>query len=215
MALLFAFFFVPYTYFMYTIVGLGNPGGEYAATRHNAGRILTQLLIEKGEVILKEKKKPDHFVGMGLVFDQKVRLVIPDTFMNKSGSAVAPYIKSVNAAKTLMVIHDDIDLPLGIVRVSFGSSSGGHNGLKSIERAIKTKYYIRIRVGVAKPGKRGAKKPVGEKAVIDYLLGKFTKGDLEKLTGPIKERVFLALQTILQTGDPIMGMNAVNGLPLL
>lgn len=197
---------------MYTIVGLGNPGGEYAKTRHNAGRALVELFAKEEDVELKEKKKPDLKLGTGAFLEEKVRMVLPNTFMNKSGSAVAPYIKSVNAAKKLIVIHDEIDLPLGSVRVSFGSRSAGHNGLKSIERAIKTRDYVRIRVGVAKPGKKGAKKPVGEQAVIDYLLGKFTKGEFEKLCGPVKERVQLALETIFETGSPEMGMNAVNGL---
>ena len=204
---------------MYTVVGLGNPGSEYDDTRHNAGRIMARLLMEEGEVRLKEQKKPKSWVGTGEVLGEKVRLILPDTFMNKSGSAVTPYIKSVGAAKKLIVMYDDIDLPLGTVRVSFGSSSGGHNGIKSVERAVKTKNYIKIRMGVAKPGKKKgsvvAKKPDGDDATIDYLLGKFTKAELEKLTGPIKERVFLALTTIFETGDPTMGMNAVNGLPAL
>jgi len=200
---------------MYTIVGLGNPGGEYAKTRHNAGRMLAEKLAEEGDIELKEKKKPNLWVGTGDLFSEKVRIVLPDTFMNKSGSAVAPYIKSVNAAKKLVVIYDDIDLPLGKVRVSFGSSSGGHNGIKSIERAVKTKNFIKVRVGVSKAGAKGAKKPAGEDATIDYLLGGFTKAELEKVSTEIYERVALALDTIFTTGDPVMGMNAVNGLPAL
>ena len=204
---------------MYTIVGLGNPGPEYEATRHNAGRMLARLLTEEGDINLKEQKKPKSWVGTGEALGEKVRLILPDTFMNKSGSAVVPYIKSVGAAKKLIVMYDDIDLPLGAVRVGYGSSSGGHNGIKSIERAVKTKNYIKIRIGVAKQGKKKgsvvAKKPNGDDATVDYLLGKFTKAELEKLTGPIKERVFLALTTIFETDDPTMGMNAVNGLPAL
>jgi PTH1 family peptidyl-tRNA hydrolase len=200
---------------MYTIVGLGNPGGEYAKTRHNAGRILAEKLSQEGNIELKEKKKPDMQVGTGVLFEEKVRIVLPDTFMNKSGSAVTPFIKSVNAAKTLVVIYDDIDLPLGKVRVSFGSSSGGHNGIKSIERAVKTKNFIKVRVGVSKAGKKGAKKPTGEKATLDHLLGVFTKAELENIDSEIYERVAHALDTIFTTGDPVMGMNAVNGLPIL
>ena len=197
---------------MYTIVGLGNPGGEYEHTRHNTGRIIGQLLVDEGELILKEKRKPDHWVGTGELFGEKVRLILPDTFMNRSGAAVAPYIKSVSAAKNLVVMYDDIDLPLGRVKVSFGSSSGGHNGIKSVERAVKTKNFIKIRIGVSKAGKKGAKKPIGEKAVLAYLLGKFTKAELEKLTGPVTKNVFLTLETLFETGDPEMAMNAVNGL---
>jgi len=200
---------------MYTIVGLGNPEGEYAKNRHNTGRSIVSALADEHGIMLGEKKKPAHFVGTGDMADEKVRVVLPDTFMNKSGSAVAPYIKSAKVAEKLIVVYDDIDLPLGKVRVSFGSSSGGHNGVRSVERALKTKNFIKIRVGVSKSARGKAKKPAGEKAVIKYLLSNFTKGDMEKIQGPIKERVFLALETILETDDPVMGMNAVNGLPLL
>lgn len=204
---------------MFTIVGLGNPGSEYTYTRHNAGRMAVQALAEEADIVLKEQKKPDLRVGTGEVYGERVRLLIPDTFMNKSGVAVSKYIKSMNAAKKLIILYDDIDLPLGVVRVGYGSTSGGHNGIKSIERAVKTKQYIKIRIGVAKPGKKKgsvvAKKPNSDDATIDYLLGKFTKAEMEKLTGSIKERVFLALTTIFETGSPEMGMNAVNGLSAL
>lgn len=199
---------------MYTIVGLGNPGGEYAKNRHNTGRLIVEKLAHEHGAELKQKKKPDHWAGAGDVAGERVRLVLPDTFMNKSGSAVASYIKSVSAAKLLIVVYDDIDLPLGRVRVSFGSSSGGHNGVRSVERAVKTKNFIKIRIGVSKGTRGNAKKPIGEKAVVDYLLGNFTKAELEKLEGPVYERASLAIRTILETGDPVMAMNAVNGLPL-
>ncbi len=208
---------------MYTIVGLGNPGSEYTKTRHNTGRIMVNDLADENDFELKEQKKPDLLVGTGDAFSERVRLVLPNTYMNKSGGAVSKYIKSVAAAKKLIVVYDEIDLPLGVVRVAFGSSSGGHNGIKSIERALKTRNFIKIRVGVSKSASRtakgekiiSAKKPVGEKAVVEHLLKSFTKGDFEKVQGPIKERVFLALQTILETGDPVKGMNAVNGLPIV
>lgn len=204
---------------MFTIVGLGNPGSEYTYTRHNAGRIVVHALAEEGSITLKEQKKPNLWVGTGDLYSERVRLLVPDTFMNKSGAAVSKYIKSVSAAKKLIVVYDEIDLPLGIVRISFGSRSAGHNGIKSIERAIKTKEFIKIRVGVAKSGKKKgavvAKKPRGDTETIDYLLGKFTKAEREKFEGPVQERIFLAVQTILETGDPVLGMNAVNGLPPL
>ncbi|XKT74170.1 MAG: aminoacyl-tRNA hydrolase [Patescibacteria group bacterium UBA2163] len=204
---------------MFTIVGLGNPGSEYTYTRHNAGRSAVQELAEAHDIALKEHKKPNLLVGTGDIYGERTRLIVPDTFMNKSGAAVSKYVKSVNAAKKLIVVHDEIDLPLGIVRVSFGSRSAGHNGVKSIERAIKTKEFIKIRIGVAKPGKKKgsiiAKKPTGDQDTVDYLLGKFTKTEREKLGGPIQDRVLLSIQTILETRDPIQGMNAVNGLPPL
>lgn len=200
---------------MYTIVGLGNPGGEYTYTRHNAGRSIVLKLAETSGVELKEKKKPDHHVATGEVLDEKVRLVVPNTFMNNSGKAVLPYIKSVPAAKKLVVVYDDLDLPLGVVRVSFGSSSGGHNGVKSVERAVKTKQFIKIRIGVSKSARGKAKKPDGEKAVLDHLLTSFTKKEFELITGAVYERVCIALSTLFETSDPVLAMNAVNGLPPL
>lgn len=200
---------------MYTIVGLGNPGGEYTDTRHNAGRIIASIIAEESDVEFKEKKKPAMEVGNGVVFGSKARIVLPNTFMNKSGSAVSPHIKSVSAAKKLIVIQDEIDLPFGSVRVAFGSSPAGHNGVASVARAVKTKNFIRVRVGVAKVSRGKAKKPKGEEAVVKYLLGKFTSNELNLLENEITDRVTEALEVIFETGDPTMGMNAVNGLPLL
>lgn len=136
--------------------------------------------------------------------------------MNRSGKAVAPYIKTKTAAKSLIVVHDELDLPLGVVRVSFGSSAGGHNGVKSVQSAVKTKDFIRIRVGVSKMSRGRAKKPESEKAILAFLLGKFTKGEYEKVIGPIAERVHVAIAAIASAkGDPVAGMNTVNGLPPL
>lgn len=199
---------------MYTIVGLGNPGGEHVKNRHNAGRSIVEVFAKQHDIALKEQKKPDLLAGSGEVRGERVRAIVPNTYMNKSGSAVSKYIKSVSAAKNLIAVYDDIDLPLGRVRVAYGSSSAGHNGIKSIERAVKTKNFIKIRVGVSKMVRNKAKKPEGEKAVVEYLLGNFTKGELEKLEGPIYERATLAIRTILETRDPVLAMNAVNGLPL-
>lgn len=200
---------------MFTIIGLGNPGGEYEKTRHNAGRILAALLAEKADADLKEKKTPPHWAGTGELYGERVRFVLPDTFMNKSGKAALPYAKTPKAAKTLVVLHDELDMPLGAIKISVGRSAGGHNGVDSIMKAVKSKEFVRIRVGVSKASRGKAKKPVGEKAVHDFLLGAFTKGELEKLEGPVRKRVEEALEAILTTKDPIMGMNAVNGLPPL
>lgn len=204
-----------YTSFMYTIVGLGNPGGEYRNTRHNAGRIIATIIAEDEGIELKEKKKPDYLVGNGTVLGTKARIILPNTFMNKSGSAVSPSIKSVAAAKKLVVIHDEIDLPFGSVRVAFGSSTAGHNGVASVARAVKTKNFIRVRIGVAKVSRGKAKKPTGGDAVVKYLLGNFTSKELDLLKNEITDRVIEGLEEIVETGDPTMGMNAVNGLPLI
>ncbi|MDZ4226126.1 MAG: aminoacyl-tRNA hydrolase [Patescibacteria group bacterium] len=126
------------------LVGLGNPGEEYKNTRHNVGR---EFLLDCVEDLPSASRR-------------KAAVVTPDTFMNKSGSAVKPFIKSVKAAEQLVVLHDDLDLSVGTVKVSFGRGSAGHKGVESIERAIKTKNYIRVRIGISAGGKGGAvKKP--------------------------------------------------------
>ena len=159
---------------MKLVVGLGNPGEEYENTRHNAGRILAGLV---------EKKLSQN----------KIKFLTPDSFMNNSGKMVASFIKTKKDLKDLVVIYDDIDLPLGKMKISFNRSSGGHNGLQSIIKALKSEEFLRIRIGTA-PSTPGGKikKPSGEKAVLNFLLGEFKKPELEiikKLSKEIAEAV--------------------------
>lgn len=134
---------------MKLVVGLGNPGTEYENTRHNTGRILVPL-VEKN--LEKANSK------------QKIKFITPDTFMNNSGKAVAPFIKTKKDLENLVVIYDDIDLPLGKIKISFNRSSGGHNGVGSIIKSIKSQEFLRIRVGISGATPSGKiKKPTGEK----------------------------------------------------
>lgn len=152
---------------MYTIIGLGNPGEEYALTRHNTGKLALEVVEKKG---------------------LKLKVIHQDTFMNKSGSAVAKAVKSKKAAEKLIVIYDDLDLPLGSMKVSFNRGSGGHKGLESIIRAVKTKEFIRIRIGI------------GKKADVEkHILGKFTPKEREELKKVFK-RVADAVETIVEEG---------------
>jgi len=159
---------------MKLVVGLGNPGEEYENTRHNTGRIMVEMI---------EKK----------IAGSKIKFVLPDTFMNNSGRAVASLIKTKKDLANLIVIYDDIDLPLGKIKISFNRSSGGHNGLGSIIRALKSEEFLRIRVGIAPATPSGKiKKPQGEKAMINFILGEFKKPELEvlkKLSKKIAEAV--------------------------
>lgn len=170
------------------IVGLGNPGEEYSRGRHNAGRIAVAHFAKKvGAEEWKENKKAKAQVSKVEVDGGKATLVLPDTFMNKSGSAVLPFVKSVKAAKNLVVVYDDLDLPLGKIKLSFGRGSGGHKGMESIMRAIKTKDFVRIRIGISKATKKGvAKKVSGEDEVMDYVLSTFRKPEMETLEGVLK-----------------------------
>src|SRR3972149_6092102 len=152
---------------MKLVVGLGNPGTEYENTRHNTGRIMVGILEKKFE---------------GKKDKSKIKFLMPDNFMNNSGKAVAPLVKSKKDLKDLVVIYDDIDLPLGKIKISFNRSAGGHNGLQSVIRALKTEEFLRIRVGIAPATPSGKfRKPKGEKAILNYLLGDFKKPELEKI----------------------------------
>jgi PTH1 family peptidyl-tRNA hydrolase len=159
---------------MKLVVGLGNPGKEYENTRHNTGRILVGMIEKKLE-------------------NSKIKFITPDTFMNNSGKAVVTFIKTKKDLKDLVVIYDDIDLPLGKIKISFNHSSGGHNGLESVIKRLKSQEFLRIRVGISPATPKGiVKKPKGEKAVLNFLLGEFKKSELEilkKLSKKIAEAV--------------------------
>ncbi|OGI95729.1 hypothetical protein A2917_00195 [Candidatus Nomurabacteria bacterium RIFCSPLOWO2_01_FULL_42_17] len=166
---------------MKLVVGLGNPGNEYENTRHNTGRIMVGLV---------EKKIEGH----------KIKFITPDTFMNNSGPAVAKALAGKKALKDLIVIYDDIDLPLGKIKISFNRSSGGHNGLGSIIKALKSEEFLRIRVGISPATPKGVvKKPKGEKAILNFLLGEFKKSELETIK-KLSKKVAEAVETIFSEG---------------
>lgn len=166
---------------MKIVVGLGNPGEEYEKTRHNTGRIMVSLIEKKLDGI-------------------KIKFITPDNFMNNSGKAVAPLIKSKKDLKDLVVIYDDVDLPLGKMRISFNRSSGGHNGLGSVIKALKSEEFVRIRVGISPSTPSGKlKKPQGEKAILKFLLGEFKKPELETLK-KLSKKVAEAVEIILTEG---------------
>ncbi len=162
---------------MKLVVGLGNPGKEYENTRHNTGRIIVGLAEEKLE-------------GM------KLKFITPDTFMNNSGRAVAPLVKSKKDLKDLVVVYADIDLPLGKMKISWNRSSGGHNGLNSIIKAIKSQEFLRIRIGISPSTPSGKlRKPKGEEKVLKFLLGKFKPDELKELK-KLSKKVAEALEMI-------------------
>lgn len=155
------------------IVGLGNPGIEYEKTRHNTGRIVLEVFRRQNDFPeWQENKKLKGLVSK----KGKISLLLPETFMNKSGEAVAKIIKSKKAAENLMVIHDDLDLPLGRFKISFNRGAGGHRGVLSIIKTLKTQAFTRIRFGITPK-----KKPLGEKAVVDFILGEFKPAELATL----------------------------------
>ena len=171
---------------MKLIVGLGNPGKEYENTRHNTGRILVGIIEKKLD---QDKNK------------QKIKFITPDTFMNNSGKAVAPLVKTKKDLSELIVIYDDIDLPLGKIKISFNRSSGGHNGLGSIIKMLKSEEFLRIRVGISPATPKGiVKKPKGEKAVLNFLLGEYKKSELETIK-KLGKTIAEAVETIYSGGS--------------
>ena len=157
------------------IVGLGNPGKEYEKTRHNAGRNAVELVAkQEGFAEFVFNTTTTALVSKGAIGGENATLVLPETMMNLSGKAVSAFVKSPKAAKSLVVIHDDLDLPLGTIKMAFGRGSGGHKGVESIMRAIKTKDFARIRIGISGVGKKNqAKKVSGEEKVIKLVIGKW------------------------------------------
>lgn len=173
------------------IVGLGNPGKEYEKTRHNAGRSVVELLAreEKFDDFVFNKTA-NALVAKGAVGKESATLVLPETMMNLSGKAVAAFVKSPKAAKNLLVIHDDLDLPLGTLKMVFARGSGGHKGVESVMRAIKTQEFARVRIGISGVGKRNqAKKVSGEEKVIKHVVGKWKPGEEAVAKKAIKKAV--------------------------
>ncbi|MCX6747689.1 MAG: aminoacyl-tRNA hydrolase [Candidatus Nomurabacteria bacterium] len=168
---------------MKLIVGLGNPGKEYEHTRHNAGFIVVDNIEKK----IEEKLK--------------VKFIKPDTFMNNSGRAVAPLVKTKKDLADLIVVYDDIDIPLGKIKISFNRSSGGHNGVESIINHVKSQEFLRIRIGICPTTPTGKnKKPKGEDKVLKFLLSEFKKEELEELK-KISKTIANAVEVIYTEGS--------------
>lgn len=171
----------------YIITGLGNPGKEYENTRHNTGRIVLDIIRKEhdGEDFVFDKKSNSSVskitIGKGKKAET-VTLVAPETFMNNSGKAIAYFVKNEKAASKLIVIYDDFNLPLGRIRISFNRSSGGHNGIESIIKSLKTEAFIRIRVGNAKETSKGlAKVPHGDDKIEKFILGEYSDAEMKEL----------------------------------
>ncbi|MBQ3021573.1 MAG: aminoacyl-tRNA hydrolase [Bacilli bacterium] len=179
---------------MKLIVGLGNPGKEYNNTRHNIGfEVIDRYL---GNVKFKEK-----FDGLyyEYICDEKIIFIKPQTFMNNSGFSLVQYVKYYNVnPDDIMVIHDDLDLKIGTFKFKFNSSSGGHNGIKSIINNLKTESFFRMKIGISNDKKDD---------VIDFVLGKFSKKELDMINFDI---LFKAIDDFIKY-DYEYVMNKYNG----
>lgn len=163
---------------MFLVVGLGNPGTEYAATRHNVGFMAADELHRRYN-FSPFRSKFDGLIAEGNIDGEKVYLLKPQTFMNLSGNSV---VKAANFYKILpqniVVIHDDMDLPTDKIKAKLGGGAGGHNGLKSIDSCI-TPNYNRIRIGIGHPQNRDAD------SIVSHVLSGFSKSDKANLEANI------------------------------
>jgi PTH1 family peptidyl-tRNA hydrolase len=183
------------------IVGLGNPGVEYASTRHNTGRMAVESFAKRLKFSeWRRDMGAKALVAKGFCGKTPTVAVLPDTFMNKSGAAIAKFVKSAKAAERMVVVYDDLDLPLGSLKLSFDRGSGGHKGLESIVRAVKTKKFTRIRIGVSPSTASGKlRKPAGEKEVVEFILAKFKAHESAELSNVFR-KTSDALETIVADG---------------
>ncbi len=175
-------------------MGLGNPGGEYAKTRHNAGRMAVELVAKtEGFDAFELKKGAQALISEGKIGKEKVVLALPETFVNLSGKTAAALVKSKKAAESLLVLRDDLDLPLGILKMTFNRGSGGHKGVESIMRALKTEGFAQLKIGISAQGKRNQTKKVsGEEKVIKHVIGKFKPAEEALLKKTLKKAALVA-----------------------
>jgi PTH1 family peptidyl-tRNA hydrolase len=171
------------------IVGLGNPGRKYRKTRHNVGFLMLDYFVKTR--FWKKDKKGNYLFLRKKLGQKEITFVKPLTCMNKSGEAVE-YIFKKNklSPEELVVIHDDLDLRLGTIKISKGIGSAGHKGIRSIIDKLKTKDFIRLRIGIG---------PLNESKLDDFVLQRFNKQEQETLQG-IKKRAGQALQTLIEKG---------------
>lgn len=161
------------------VVGLGNPGAEYSRTRHNAGDWFVQELASRYNISLKPEKKYSGLYGKGLIGGEPVHLLIPTTFMNRSGQAVAPLANFYRiGVENILVAHDELDMLPGVCKIKKGGGHGGHNGLRDIiSRMANNKDFYRLRIGIDHPGHRDrvtghvlGKAPANEQNLIDQAI---------------------------------------------
>jgi peptidyl-tRNA hydrolase, PTH1 family len=156
------------------VVGLGNPGTEYAETRHNVGVRVAEVLAARAGGGRFAKHKANADVLEGRLAGRRVVLAVPRTYMNVSGGPVAGLLRYYGVAPAdLLVVHDDLDLGFGVVRLKQGGGEGGHNGLRSISASIGTKDYLRVRFGIGRPP--------GRQDPADFVLKRFSGAERKEL----------------------------------
>ena len=193
---------------MKLIVGLGNPGRRYAHNRHNVGFVcLNHFARMQG--IRFDKKQCKARIGLGEVAGSKVVVAKPQTYMNRSGQSVGLLVGKFDVSPDdLLVIHDDLDLPVGKIRIRQDGSSGGHKGVGSIITELGSQNFIRIRVGIGRPVKNEGFTELSEADIKAYVLSDFTPDEKQAITQVIP-RVSEAILCLLTEG-PVAAMNRYN-----
>jgi len=183
---------------MKLIVGLGNPGKTYARNRHDIGfRCLNYFA--RLHSIRFDRRQCQARVGFGEVGEERLLLAKPRTFVNLSGRAVGPLVHKYSISLSdLLIIYDDLDLPLGKIRLRRSGGSGGHNGIKSIVSTLGSENFLRIRVGIGRPQVEGLSN-ADEDVIVSYVLGDFTPQE-EKLIKPVIAGVAEAIDCFLTQG---------------
>jgi PTH1 family peptidyl-tRNA hydrolase len=175
------------------VVGLGNPGRGYRRTRHNAGRRAAERILEKGEVIATGEW-PEGYLAFVDYRGRELLVVVPGVLMNNSGRAVAPVVKRYGIEpERVVVIHDDIDIPMGDVRVKRGGGTGGHLGLASVVEALGDENIARVRMGIGRP-------PPGVDPA-DYVLSDFAEEEAEEYEESIDRAAEAALEMVFGKAD--------------
>jgi len=184
---------------MKMIIGLGNPGRGYANNRHNIGFICLNYFA-RAQGIGFDKKRDKARIGTGEVADNKVVLARPQTYMNRSGESVSRLIKKFDIKlDNLLVIHDDLDLPLGRIRIRQGGGSGGHRGIESIVSCLGSQDFVRLRVGIGRPSVTEGSIEIGDADIIAYVLSDFTP-DQKQIITTVVPRVSEAIYYLLTEG---------------
>ena len=183
------------------ICGLGNPGDKYAQTRHNAGFWFLGALSDAYGAKLANNSRFESFSGEFRFEGSLVRVLAPQTFMNKSGAAIAPFSRFYSIPpEEILVVHDEIDLPPGVVRLKQGGGHGGHNGLRDIITHLGSKDFYRLRVGVGRPEHSSE--------VISYVLKRPNRADSQLIEGTLAQ-ASAVLPDILR-GDMSRAMNVLH-----
>ena len=185
---------------MYLIVGLGNPEEDYSKTRHNMGFNVINKLAEKYNIEVN-KKKFEGLYGDGIIENNKVILLKPQTYMNLSGKSIAQVVNFYKIPlENIIVIYDDVDIDIGLIRIRKQGSSGSHNGMKSVVEELSSEDFARIRVGIGKPK--------FDNDMINYVLGAIPEEEQKSLDEGINKAKD-AIEEILKNGIDI-AMNKYN-----